>query len=275
MVSSDYFEVLRIPLVEGRTFDRRDGPDASLVALVSREAVDRFWPAEEVLGRRIRIGVDPTAPWRRIVGVIENVVGGSDPTSPNVPQIYLPAAQAPRVSMVLLARAAGEETGLAAPIRREVSAIDPQQPVDDVRTMVDVVYDLRSFDYALITLFITFALFALAMAAMGIYGVMSFMVAQRQREIGLRIALGAERASVLRMVLAQGGKLLMLGCGIGLAIGFLLSRLIASQLVQVGPNDPVVFVGVPLVLIAIALLANFIPAHRATRIDPMAALRSD
>ncbi len=146
MVSSGYFEVLRIPLVEGRTFDRRDGSDASLVALVSREAVDRFWPAEEVLGRRIRIGVNPTAPWRRIVGVVANVVGGSDPTSSNVPQIYLPAAQAPRVSMVLLARAAGEETGLAAPIRREVSAIDPQQPVDDVRTMVDVMYDLRSFD---------------------------------------------------------------------------------------------------------------------------------
>ena len=273
VVSGDYFEVLRIPLVRGRTFDRRDRPDTSPVALVSREAVDRFWPEEAVLGRRVRIGVEATAPWREIVGVVENVVGGNDPANPTVPQIYVPASQAPRGSMVLMARANGGEGSLTGAIRQVVTAMDSQQPVDDVRTMAAYVYDSNSFEYAVITLFVIFALFALAMAAMGIYGVMSFMVSQRSREIGVRIALGAERNSVLRMVLAQGGRLLLIGSVIGLGIGFLLSRITATLVTGVGPNDPGTFVTVSLVLLAIALLANFIPAHRATRIDPMEALR--
>ena len=267
--------MLRIPLVRGRTFDRQDRPETLPVALVSREAADRFWPEQAALGRRIRIGVEATAPWREIVGIVENIVGGNDPTNLTVPQLYVPASQTPRRSMVLLARANGDEGPLTGAIRQEVGAIDPEQPVDDVRTMADYVYDLNSFGYAVITLFITFALFALAMAAMGIYGVMSFMVSQRSREIGVRIALGAERNSVLRMVLAQGGRLVLLGSVIGLGIGFLLSRLTANLVVGVGPNDPVTFIGVPLVLFAIALLANFIPAHRATRIDPMETLRAE
>ena len=177
--------------------------------------------------------------------------------------------------MVLMARTNGDEGSLTASIREAVRAIDPEQPVDDVKTMTDYVYDLRSFEYAVITLFVIFALFALAMAAMGIYGVMSFTVSQRSREIGVRIALGAERASVLRMVLAQGTKLLLVGLVIGLGLGFVLSRLTASLVIGVGPNDPVTFVGVPLVLLATALLANLIPAYRATRIDPIETLRAE
>ncbi len=275
VVSHDYFEVLRIPVVRGRTFDRRDRAETNLVALVSREAADRFWSEETALGRRIRMGLEPTAPWREIVGVVENVAGGNDPTNPTVPQIYVPASQAPRGSMVLMARANGDEGLLTGAIRGEVGAIDPQQPVDDVRTMAAYVYDSNSFEYAMITLFVIFALFALAMAAMGIYGVMSFTVSQRSREIGVRLALGAERSSVLRMVLAQGGKLLLLGSAIGLGIGFLLSRLTASQVVGVGPSDPLTFIAVPLVLFATALLANFIPAYRATKVDPIETLRAE
>ena len=177
--------------------------------------------------------------------------------------------------MVLMARANGDEASLTGAIRQEVRAIDPQQPVDDVRTMAAYVYDSNSFEYAVISLFVIFALFALVMAAMGIYGVMSFMVSQRSREIGVRIALGAERGSVLRMVLAEGGKLVLLGSAIGLLIGSLLSQVTASLVVGVGPNDPITFIGVPLVLLATALLANFIPAYRATRIDPMEALRRE
>ncbi len=275
VVCGDYFEVLRIPLVRGRTFDLRDRPESSPVALISREAADRFWPEEVALGRRVRIGVEPSAPWREIIGVVENIVGGSDPSNTTVPQIYVPAPQAPRSAMVLMARANGDEGSLTGAIRQEVRAIDPEQPVDDIRSMADYVYDMNSFDYAVIALFVTFALFALAMAAMGIYGVMSYMVSQRSREIGVRIALGAERTSVLRMVLAQGGRLLLLGSVIGLVIGFLMSRLTASLVVGVGPNDPLIFIGVPFVLLVIAFLANFIPAHRATGIDPMEALRAE
>ena len=275
VVSEHYFDVLGIPLIQGRTFDDRDGNQTSQVAVVSREAVDRFWPGEDVLGRRVRIGLDPTAPWRQIVGVVENVAGGNDLENPNVPQIYMPFSQAPRSAMVLLARANGDEAALTGAIREEVWAIDPQQPIDDVRTMEAYLYDRNSFGFAIISMFIAFALFALAMAGMGIYGVMSFMVSQRTREIGLRMALGAERASVLRLVLGQGSKLVVIGSLIGLGFAFVLTRLTANLVFGVEPTDPVAFIGVPLVLMVIALAANFIPAYRATRIDPMQTLRGD
>ena len=225
--------------------------------------------------RSVRVGLDASAPWRQIVGVVENVASGNDIQNLNVPQVYVPASQAPRSTMVLLARANGNEAALTGAIREEVWAIDPQQPIDDVRTMNDYLYDLNSVGFAMITMFVIFALFALAMAGMGLYGVMSFMVSQRSREIGLRMALGAERAPVLRLVLGQGGKLLLFGTTIGLVIAFLLSRMVASLLFGISSTDPVSFIGVPLVLILIALAANFIPAQRATRIDPMRTLRSE
>ena len=275
VVSEHYFDVFGIPLIQGRAFDNRDGSETSQVAIVSREAVDRFWPGEDVVGRRVRIGLDASAPWRQIVGVVENVAGGNDLENPDVPQIYVPFSQAPRSTMVLLARAKGDEAALTGAIREQVWAIDPQQPIDDVRSMEAYLYDMNSFGFAIISMFIAFALFALAMAGMGIYGVMSFMVSQRTREIGLRMALGAERASVLRLVLGQGGKLLVIGSLFGLGIGFFLTRLTANLVFGVATTDPVAFIGVPLVLMAIALAANFIPAQRATRIDPMQTLRGE
>ena len=275
VVSQHYFEVLGIPIIQGRTFDGRDRAGTSEVVVVSREAVGRFWPSEDVIGRRVRVGLDPTAPWRQIVGVVENVAGGNDLENLNVPQIYMPFSQAARSTMVLYARADGEQAALAGAIRREVWAIDPQQPIDDVRTLDDYLYDMNSFGFAMVSMFMTFAFFALAMAGMGIYGVMSFMVSQRTREIGLRMALGAERRSVLRLVLGQGGKLLAIGSVFGIGIAFLFSRLTANLVFGVEPTDPVAFIGVPLVLTAIALAANFIPAVRATRIDPMQTLRGE
>ena len=193
----------------------------------------------------------------------------------DVPQIYMPFSQAARSTMVLYARADGEQAALAGAIRREVWAIDPQQPIDDVRTLDDYLYDMNSFGFAMVSMFMTFAFFALAMAGMGIYGVMSFMVSQRTLEIGLRMALGAERRSVLRLVLGQGSKLLVIGAVLGIGIAFILSRLTANLVFGVEPTDPVAFIGIPLVLMAIALAANFIPAVRATRIDPMQTLRGE
>ncbi len=275
VVSEGYFDILGIPLLQGRAFDGRDGMETSEVVVVSREAVDRFWPGRDATGRRVRIGLDPSAPWRQIVGVVENVAGGNDPQNLSVPQIYMPFSQAPRSGMVLFARTDGDETLLAGSIRQEVWAIDPQQPIDDVRTMQDYLYDMRSIDYAVISMFIAFALFALAMAAMGIYGVMSYMVSQRTREIGLRMALGAQRPSVLRLVLGQGGRLLIIGSVIGMGIAYMLSRLTANLVFGVDATDLVSFIGVPLVLMTIAFVANYIPARRATRIDPMVSLRND
>jgi putative ABC transport system permease protein len=275
VVSDKYFETLGVPIIDGRAFDGRDAAESSAVAIVSREAVDRFWPEGDVIGRRVRIGQDATAPWRQIVGVVENVAGGNDITNLDVPQIYVPFAQSPRQSMVLFTRSSGGDGTVAGAIRQEVWAIDPGQPVSDVRTMGDYIYDLNAVGFAMITLFVVFAVFALLMASMGIYGVMSFMVSQRTREIGLRMALGAERGSVLRLVLNQGGKLLLIGSALGMALAYVLARMSASLVFGVEPVDPVSFVGVPLLLAAIALLANIIPARRATRIDPMRTLRGD
>jgi len=275
VVSNTYFHLLDIPVIQGRVFDARDAAEAGAVAVVSREAVERFWPNEDPLGRRIRAGSAATGEWREIVGVVENVAGGNDIRNLNVPQVYVPYAQSPAGSMVLYTRGMGDHAAIAAAVRSTVGAIDPGQPVDDVRSMGDYLFDLNAIGFAMITLFVVFAVFALAMAAMGIYGVMSFMVSQRRREIGLRMALGAERASVLRLILGQGGKLLAIGSVIGVGIAYLLSQLTADMVYGVEATDPVSFIGVPLALAGVALLANIIPARRATRIDPMQTLRGD
>jgi predicted permease len=274
-VSGGYFSVLGIPILQGRTFDERDRSETTPVAVVSREAVTRYWPQGDVIGRRIQISGDPVADWRQIVGVVENVVGGNDLTNPDVPQMYIPASQAPRRTLVFMVRSAAEEAGLTGQVREAVLAIDAQQPIDDVRTMEAYLWDLNSTGFALISMFISFAVFALVMAGMGIYGVMSFMVAQRKQEIGLRMALGAERASVLRLVLRQGGTLLAIGTVIGVVLGVLFGRLTSGLAYMVEATDPLTLIVVPSLLAVIALLANIIPAHRATRIDPMNTLRSD
>lgn len=275
VVTEEYFDVLGIPLLAGRTFDSGDNPQTLQVALVSQEAADRFWPNGDAIGSRVRIQSGPDAPWRQIVGVVGNVAGGNDIQNLDVPQVYVPFAQSPRASMVLFARLGAAEAAVAGLVREEVWALDPQQPIDDVRTMGEYIYDLNAIGFAMVSLFMVFAFFALVMAGMGIYGVMSFMVSQRTREIGLRMALGAERSSVLGLVLGQGGRLLAIGGAIGIGIAFLLSRLSASLVFGVEPTDPVTFVGVPVVLAVLALLANLVPARRATRIDPMTALRND
>ena len=264
-----------IPLFRGRGITLQDSHDAMGVAVVNGAAVEKYWPGENPIGRRIRLGPEPER-WLRIVGV----AGGTEfPASgrsrAHVPQIYLPAAQHPSRSMTLMIRTRAEPTLAVTAARNAVWSIDPNQPVDDVRTMEQYWYDVQSTDLALVTLFVTFALFSLAMAAMGIYGVMSYMVSERGAEISLRLALGAERQDVLRLVLRKGGRLLALGTGIGVVGALLLSRILASVVVGVSERDPLTFIGVPLVLGLVALIANYVPAFRATRADPMQAMRAE
>ncbi len=151
--------------------------------------------------------------------------------------------------------------------------MDPAQPVDDVRTMEQYKYDSSSFSLALLTLAMTFAVFALVMAGLGIYGVMSYMVSERKAEISLRMALGAQRGDVLRMVLYKGGTLMTAGAAVGIVGALLLSPVLESMVVGISPQDPVTFIGVPAALMVVALVANYIPAFRATRVDPMSAMR--
>ena len=275
VASPGYMEVMRIPLFQGRGFTSQDTEETLGVAVVNRAAVAKYWPDQDPIGQRIRLGSESET-WLRIVGV----AGGTEFSATgasleHVAQIYLPAAQHPRRSMALMVRTRTEPTTAVTAARSAVWSVDPNQPVDDVRTMEQYQYDMRSSDIALITLFVTFALFALAMAAMGIYGVMSYMVSERTAEISLRMALGAERWDVLRMILFKGGTLMLIGTGIGLVGALLMSRIMSSLVVGVSERDPLTFVAVPVVLVLVALIANYVPAFRATRVDPMQAMRTE
>ena len=275
IASPGYLDLLRIPLLRGRNFNARDGRSTVGVAVVNRAAVDKYWPGEDPIGQRVRLGPE-SEEWLEIVGV----AGGTEfsatgPSMAHVPQIYMPAGQRPGRSMTLMIRTRTEPTSAVTAARSAVAFVDPNQPVDDVRTMEQYSYDMRSSDYAIIALFVTFALFALAMAAMGIYGVMSYMVSERTAEISLRMALGAERGNVLRMILYEGSRLMVLGTGVGVVGALLMSRIMATKVVGVSERDPLTFIGVPVVLALVALIAICVPALRATRVAPMQAMRSE
>jgi putative ABC transport system permease protein len=271
--SPNYFDLFGIPVVQGRSFLQNDDEDSFRVAVVSQEAARRFWPNDDPVGQRIRIGLDESAEWVQVVGIVRDVRSSNGESELPDPQIFLPFDQNPRAAMVVMVRSKGDPSALAGPVRTQVWAIDPGQPVDDVRTMEQALYDDQSTGYALITLFVAFAVFALCMAGVGIYGVMSYAVSQRASEISIRLALGAKAGDVRMMVLRQGGKLIVLGGAAGLVGAVLISRLLSGLVFGISTLDPVTFVGVPTVLMSIGLLANYIPARRATQIDPMKAMR--
>jgi putative ABC transport system permease protein len=212
--------------------------------------------------------------WQEIVGVVGNVRHDTLET-PTRAEIYLPFAQATQNYMSVVLRAAGDPVRLAAAVRAQVFAVDPAQPVYQIRTMDDIVaasLGARRFTSSLVGLF---ALLALSLAAIGLYGVMAFWVAQRRREIGVRMALGANRRDVVRLVVAHAMTLLGGGLALGFAGALGAVRLIERLLYGVGPGDPLVLFGIPLVVLAVALFACYIPARRAARVDPMIALRSE
>ena len=267
-----YLDLLAIPVHRGRGFVRGDTEDSISVCLVSREAERRYWPKEDPIGQRLRIDGGDSPSWARIVGVVDNL-RAEDASEPPQPRLYFPFTQEVRSNMVVMVRSPRNFVNLAGLVRSEVWKIDPNQPIDNVRSMEQVLYDEESSTYALITLFVTFALFAFAMAASGIYGVMSYSVSHQAREIGVRLALGAEPGDLCRMILRRGAKLIALGAGAGLGGAFLTSRLLTSLVFGISTLDPVTFIGVPVSLVAVALLASYLPARRATRVDPMTVLR--
>ena len=275
-VTPGFFELLGIPLQNGRAFGPQDNEESFRVALVSREAATRFWPGEDVVGERFRVVRAEEEEWVQIIGIVGDVRSPRE-TEKGDPQIYVPFSQNPKSTMIALARTTGAAASAAPGLRQAVWAVDAQQPVDEVGSLNERLYQTQSGNYALIMLFGTFAFFALVMAAVGIYGVMSYSVSQRSAEISIRRALGAEANDVSQMVLAQGAKMLVFGIGAGLLGAFGLSKLIAGLVVGTGisATDPLTFIGVPLILGAVALIANYVPARRATKIDPMQALRTE
>ncbi len=271
-VSTGYFDYAGMPVQEGRGFAESDDATSLPVALVSRALADRYWPGASPVGQRLQVSGEKE--WIQVVGVVSDVRNVAD-TKQGAPNIYLPFTQDARQGMYLVARTATPAGLVAGAVRSAIRGVDADQPADAIRTLKRAIYENDADMTALVTLFVTFAVFALLMSAIGIYGVMSYSVSQRQNEIGLRMALGAERGNVRRMIVSQGARLLGWGIAIGLLASFALTRLLANLVFEVSTADTLTFVGVPAVLILVALVANLVPARRATTLDPAATLRAD
>ncbi len=268
-------DVLELSVVRGRGFEPADTLDSLPIVLVNEDMVERYWNGETPIGRRLRFGgIDSTEPWLTVVGVVGNLFTGN-PDAPSFPQAIVPMHQNPRRGMGFVARPTGDPLALVPALRQQVWAVDPDQPLGDVRTLSQIFSDnLATFD-TIITIFIVFAVFALIMASTGIYGVVSFAVAQRTQEIGIRMALGAHGNEVMRMIGRQAMWFVGAGIAVGAAGAFVLSRILASAVPGMSAHDPWALGGVALVLGAAALVAIWIPARRAVRIDPIIALRQE
>jgi putative ABC transport system permease protein len=272
IVRPNYFQTMGEALIKGRDFTERDTAETPGVVIINEAFARRYFPGEDPIGKRVNVSNDKMNP-REIVGVIRDAKQAELTAAPN-PETYLPHSQAasPR-SMTLVVRASSDPAQLAGAVQREVWAIDKNLPVSEIRTMEEVVAEsigAQRFNMILLTLF---ASVALVLAAVGIYGVMSYTVTQRMHEIGVRMALGASRADILKLVVRQGMALALVGVGLGLLGAFAVTRVMSSLLFNVSPTDSVTFIVVSAVLTGVALLACYIPARRATRVDPMIVLR--
>ncbi|MEP7342879.1 MAG: ABC transporter permease [Acidobacteriota bacterium] len=273
VVSPDYFRALGIPLVAGRLLDSRDQPDTAPSVTVNQTFVRSFLADQDPIGKTVRRGGDAKY---QIVGVVGDVKQAGLARESR-PEMYWAYPQSPDTGLTsnvgLVVRATANPAALTSAVRNAVLAVDPGQPIHNVQTMEEVIADSVS-DRRLNTLLLTlFAGVALALALIGVYSVMSYLVVQNTREIGIRIALGAQVRDVLRLVIGQGMLLTLIGIGIGVALSLALTRLMTTLLYGVTATDPLVFVAAPLILVAVALLACFIPAWRATKVDPILALR--
>jgi putative ABC transport system permease protein len=273
-VSPGHFRVLEIPILSGRNFTNFDDDKALPVAIVDQTLARQYWPNENPIGKRIKASpiLQPTNPWLNIIGVVGDVKTDSLELQ-EAPHIYLSDFQAPAYNSVIYLRTAGDPGTLGDAIRPEVEAVDPNVPVYAVRTMEDVVARSMAERRFALQILGFFAGVALLLAAIGIYGVMAYTFSQRRHEIGIRIALGAQPRDILRMALSEGMTLVAVGLGSGLVGALILTRFLRSMLYAVSPNDPLTFAALPALLAAVALLACFVPARRATQVDPLVALR--
>jgi putative ABC transport system permease protein len=272
----DYFRAMGIPLIAGRVFSDGDRAGAPSVVIINNAVAQMFWPGEDPLGRRISLpgNFDQPVNWAEIVGIVGDTKHLRLDEDPQ-PEYYLPAAQSPPASAFLVVRTSGDRATTINAIRQSVAQVDNTLPLSEFMSMTQRVSDSVATPRFRTLLLGIFAALALILAASGIYGVMSYSVAQRTREIGIRMALGAGRGAILNLVLGQTLKLTLVGVGIGLAATWGLTQLLASSLYGVTPHDALTLAVVSILLSAVAMLASYIPARRAMRVDPLVALRHE
>ncbi len=271
-VSPSYFYTLGIPLLKGRTFTDADNEQAPSVAVVNDALARRLWPGEDALGKEMPLMGGPANQKMTIVGVVGNYHHGG-PGESVESEIYVPFLQSPGGSMQLAVRSTVDPASLTDAVRREIAAVDPEQPISHVTTMDQTLSQSvapRRFNTLMLGIF---AFIALVLATVGIYGVIAYSVTQRTHEVGIRMALGAGRGDVVRLIVAQGLRLTLAGVGLGIIGALALTRFLSSLLFSVKPTDPLTFILVSLILTGVAILASYIPARRATKVDPVVALR--
>ena len=276
-VSEDYFKTMGIAVRQGRSFTESDRTGSVPVTMVNETMARQYWPGTNAVGKRFKFGgPDSPAPWMTIIGIVADVRQmGVD--APVKAEMYFPYRMIGGADFYkpreLVIRTAGAPMNLVAAVRSEIHAVDPDQPISNIRTMSEILGEETSTQQLGMTLLATFAGLALLLSVLGIYGVLSYFVAQHTPEIGVRMALGAQTGNILGLVLKKGMVLAGTGVGIGLMAAFALTRLMQSLLYEVSASDPLTFAGVAALLTVVALLACYIPARRATKVDPMIALR--
>jgi putative ABC transport system permease protein len=283
IVSPDYFPVMEIQPVRGRVFSDVDGVTGSPVVIVNESFAKMSWPGQDPLGKRLRLLARTSGasagtaagpqPWLTVVGIIHNIVQSDNSQGARDPLLYLPYRQLPTREMVIVARTLVPPGNLGETFRREVQALDSDLPVTDLRTLDALLWE-RTWTWRVYgSMFSIFAAIALLLAAVGLYAVIAHGVNQRTQEIGIRIAMGASKSNILRMVFAQGASQLLIGLAVGVAASVAVTQVLGSLLIGVKPADPVTLVAVAIVLSAAGVLGCGIPARRATKVDPIVALR--
>jgi predicted permease len=271
-VTPSWFATMRVPLRRGRMFDSGDRLGAPKVVLINEAAARKYFPGEDPVGKRVAVYQGGFNTGAEVIGVVGDVRYGTIDSVPR-PDAYISYGQARRAGMMIFARTAGDPMLLAPAVRQTIREFAPRDPIYDIRSMESRTAAATSqarFSAVLLSLF---AIVALSLSAMGIYGVMSFAVAQRTREIGIRVALGADRGSVLGLVLREGALLAGAGVVIGLAAALAFTRVLRTMLFEISPSDPGTYVAIAVVLTMVLLVATWIPARRAATVDPVIALR--
>lgn len=272
-VAGDYFATLHIGLIAGRLPDAHDGPDAPHVAVISRRMAERYWPGEPLpVGKRIRLANEEKAPWLTIVGVAGDIMHDTFERTPR-PTIYVPYQQDSRLWLDIAVRTTGDPNRYGNAVSAAVRSVDPEQPVADMRSMDTLIHNQALGLIYVAILMGVFGALALVLSCVGVYGVMAYLVQEQTHEIGIRMALGAPRNLVLYMILRRGMLTTCIGLAAGLGVSVLLARLLQNLIWGIPATDAATFIGIPIALSAAAALAIWIPARRATRIDPIVALR--